>query len=241
MAEAGATGGAPVDGDLDAGLSRIEAAVDAGETDLRALGFWRLVGRVKADRILIDRYADRIGRVDTAAFRRAVRPRFPVWFGNAALLVGIVVGGVLIGLAGAIEAPTWKGALVVAAGVDWAVALHSPTHWIFGWFIGIRFTDYFFGGPPPPRPGLKSDYASYLRADPGSRAWMHASGAIATKLAPFLALIFVPLVDAPGWSAVALVVIGAVQIFSDVWFSTASSDWKRFARERRIARARADV
>ena len=43
--------------------------------------------------------------------------------------------------------------------------------------VGIRWTDYFLGGPPPPRPGLKSDYGTYLRADPDSRAWMHASGA----------------------------------------------------------------
>ena len=32
--------------------------------------------------------------------------------------------------------------------------------------------------------------------------------AIATKLAPFLALIFVPVVDAPWWAAIALLVIG---------------------------------
>ena len=54
------------------------------------------------------------------------------------------------------------------------------TGWWGAW-SSIRFTDYFVGGPPPPRPGLKTDYATYLRADPGSRAWLHASGAIATQ------------------------------------------------------------
>ena len=53
---------APVD--LSADLDRIEAAVQAGNTDLKALGFWRLVAHVKPDRLLVDRYADQIGRID---------------------------------------------------------------------------------------------------------------------------------------------------------------------------------
>jgi hypothetical protein len=241
MAEARASDLPVLDREIGAELARIEAAVGAGETDLRGLGFWRIVARVKIDRILIDRHADRIGRIDAAAFRPAVRPRFPVWLGNTVLLAGAAVSGVLIGVAGAVGSPGWKGVWIVAAGVGWAITLHGPTHWIFGWFVGVRFTDYFFGGPPPPRPGLKSDYATYLRADPGSRAWMHASGAIATKLAPFLALIFVRVVDAPWWAAVVLLAVGIGQILTDVRFSTASSDWKKFARERRVARARADI
>ena len=67
----------------------------------------------------------------------------------------------------------------------------------------MRFTDYFMGGPPPPRPGLKMDLGTYLRADPRARAWMHASGAIATKIAPFAVLAFWPGIGRPGgrpWS-----------------------------------------
>ena len=120
------------------------------------------------------------------------------------------------------------------------MAFHSPTHWLVGYMTSIRFTDYFVGGPPPPRPGLKSDYASYLRADPGSRAWMHASGAIATKLAPFLALAFWPGSGAPWWSAAALIAIGLIAIGTDLVFSVNSSDWKKFRRERAVARARID-
>lgn len=237
MAEAGIT--APVDlvGDLD----RIEAAVDAGSSDLKALGFWRLVARVKPDRMLVDRYADQIGRIDGAAFRSGVRFRIPVWAGNAILLTGVAVG-----LAGAIAArsvssSTLAGLLLIAAGLIWSVSLHSPTHWFVGYLASIRFTDYFLGGPPPPRPGLKSDYATYLRADPASRAWMHASGAIATKLAPFLALVFWPGSGARWWSAVALIAIGLLQIGTDLAFSVKSSDWKKFRRERAIAKARADI
>jgi hypothetical protein len=226
------------DSELGAALRRIEAAVDAGNTDLRGLGFWRVVRRVKLDRVLTIEHAEQAGRIDAKAFRARVRIRVPVWVGNTLLLLGVVAGGVAVGAAFAWRTPAWKGLALVAAGAIWSLAVHSPTHWLVGYLVGIRWTAYFLGGPPPPRPGLKSDYASYLRADPGSRAWMHASGAIATKLAPFVALACWPWSGAPWWSAAALVGLGVLQIVTDVLISTRSSDWKRFARERRIAPAR---
>ena len=78
--------------DLSADLDRIEAAVLAGNTDLTALGFWRLVALVKPDRLLVDRYAEQIGRIDGAAFRAFTRFRMPVWLGNTILLIGAAVG-----------------------------------------------------------------------------------------------------------------------------------------------------
>ena len=51
-------------GGLGAELDRIEAAVDAGDTDLRRLGFWRVVGLIKRDDELIERYAEQVGRID---------------------------------------------------------------------------------------------------------------------------------------------------------------------------------
>lgn len=227
--------------EADAALARIEAAVDAGQTDLRALGFWRLVGRIKLDRLLVDREAERIGRVDTAVFRARVRARVPVWVGIAVLLLGVIAGGFAVWAAFAWRTEAWKGLAVVAAGVIWSLCVHSPTHWFVGRLIGIRWTDAFLGGPFPPRPGVKSDYGSYLRADPGSRAWMHASGAIATKVAPFVALARWPASGAPGWAAWVLLGIGVLQIVTDVAFSRRSSDWKKFARERRVARTRRDA
>jgi hypothetical protein len=232
--EVGASGSA----EIRASLDRIEAAVGEGTTDLRALGFWKVVARVKPDRLLVHEHADQIGRIDTAAFRAGVRLRVPVWAGNLLLLAGIVAGGVAVWLAFVWDSPPWKGLALLVAGVIWAIAVHSPAHWLVGRAIGIRFTDYFMGGPPPPRPGLKTDYATYLRADPDSRAWMHASGAIATKLAPFVALAFWPASGAPWWSAAALLALGLFQIVTDVTLSTKSSDWKKFAREKAVARSR---
>lgn len=225
--------------DLGLALDRIEAAVEGGNPDLRALGFWPIVARVKPDRILVDRYADQIGRIDTRAFRAGVRLRAPVWLGNALLLAGVAVGLVLAIAARGAASTGLAGILLLAAGVIWSVAVHCPAHWAVGRLANIRFTDYFLGGPPPPRPGLKTDYATYLRADPASRAWMHASGAIATKLAPFVALAFWPGSGAPWWSAVGLIALGLIQIATDVTLSVKVSDWKKFSRERAVARARA--
>jgi hypothetical protein len=69
---------------------------------------------------------------------------------------------------------------------------------------------------------------------------MHASGAIATKLAPFAALAFWPSTVASVWAAWALLALGVLEIGSDIVFSVRRSDWKRVRRELRIARLQAN-
>jgi hypothetical protein len=161
-------------GGLGAELDRIEAAVDGGRTDLRELGFWRLVGLIKRDDDAIERHADQVGRIDAKAFRAGVRFRLPVWLGNAVLLTQVLAGIVCAALAVAIASPApnpvWSALLLVGAAGVWSVGVHSPTHWVVGRLVGIRFTDYFLGGPVPKRPSLKTDYASYLRAAPLARS-----------------------------------------------------------------------
>jgi hypothetical protein len=237
-------GGSP-SGGLGAELDRIEAAVDNEQTDLRRLGFWRVVALIKRDDELIERYAEQVGRIDAKAFRRAFWLRPPVWFGNTLLVVMVAIGGYaawVAVLAGPISSsepypPTaGKGLLIAALG--WMVGFHSFTHYVVGRLVGIRFSSYFAKIPPPPLPGLKTDYASYLRASPVARAWMHASGAIATKLAPFLALALAPAAGAPSWAVITLLLLGLVQIVSDVLFSAKASDWKKVRRELAVARAR---
>jgi hypothetical protein len=217
-------------------LDRIGAAVDAGDRDLTALGFWRLVARLKRDPPAADRWADRIGRIDAAAFERGVRIRVPVAVGNLVLLLLTLLGAAFAVVARVASSEVLAGIALVAAGATWSVSTHDLAHWLVGRAVGIRFTACFLGGPFPPRPGLKTDYASYLRADASGRAAMHASGAIATKLAPFVAIAFWPGTEAPWWSAAALLLLGVGQIATDVRYSVRSSDWKRVRRERAIAR-----
>jgi len=219
-------------------FQRIEEAVDAGETDLRALGFWRLLAKVKPEPALTEHWADVAGRIDRKAFERGVKPRFPIWFGNTVLAAGTALGAGAIWFALSTSDETLAGIALIASAAILSVSLHDLAHWAVGRLVGIRFTSYFFGGPFPPRPGIKTDYATYLRAAPEERAMMHASGAIASKIAPFISLAFWPASDAPGWAAWVIVAIGVGQIVTDVLFSTKSSDWKKVRRERKVARAR---
>jgi hypothetical protein len=223
--------------EIGTSLDRIEAAVKAGDRDLRELGFWRLVGEVKRDPEAIAAYADQVARIDGAAFRAAPTIRLPVWLGNTILVVSGVAGAAALIAAGRVEDPTVVGILCVGAGAAWTVAFHCPAHWLVGRLGGIRFTTYFVPAKIPPTPGLKIDYATYLRTEPTMRAWMHASGAIGTKLAPFLALALAPRDRIPGWAAGALAAVGVVQLVTDALISVRRGDWKRFLRERQIARS----
>jgi hypothetical protein len=235
--------------DFQQAFARIEAEVDGGNTDLSGLGFWRLVRQVKLEPRLAEHWADLVGRIDGKAFERRVRPRLPVWLGNSILLfasaVLIALLLVAIGLgrdaSGAGE-QVLPGLMAVAAAGGLSVNLHDLAHWVVGRMVGIGFTAYFLKKPLL-TPGLKIDYASYLRTTPGARAWMHASGAIVSKIAPFavFAAVYLPHRAAgydlfPSWSLWAILAIGVVQIVTDILFSTKKSDWKRFRRERRVAR-----
>jgi hypothetical protein len=217
-----------------AALDRIEAAVVAGSTDLSALGFWGVVASIKRDQVMVAELADQAGRIDQLVFRARVRIRAPIGVGTALLALVVIAGVVAIVLAG-VWTGTLAGLALLAAGGAWALGIHSLTHQAFAWVVGIRCTGYFLGGPPPPRPGIKTDYAWYLRTDPARRAWFHASGAIATKLAPFVAVALAPLTNAPAWAVIAMAAYGVFQIVSDVVFSTRGSDWKKFLRERAVA------
>ena len=239
--------------ELQDAFARIEREVGAGNTDLAELGFWRLVRQVKREPRLAEHWADVVGRIDRQAFEARVRPRFPVWVGNAVLLVGsaVLVALVPIAVALARDAPSgseplFPGLLALAAAGGLSVTLHDLGHWLVGRLAGIRFTSYFLDGPTRVQPGLKTDYATYLRASPSARAWMHASGAIASKIAPFavFAAVYLPHRSAgydlfPAWSLWAILGIGVLQLLTDLLFSTRKADWKKVRRERAVARAQA--
>jgi hypothetical protein len=231
-------------------FARIEAEVEKGNTDLSDLGFWRLVRQVKLEPRLAEHWADVIGRIDQKAFRARVRPLFPVWLGNSILLLGSAILKALLFVAiglgrdasGAGE-QFLPGFIAVAAAGGLSVTAHDLAHWVVGRLVGIRFTAYFLHKPLL-QPGLKIDYASYLRTAPTARAWMHASGAIASKIAPFavFAAVYLPHRGSgydlfPSWSLWAILGIGVIQLLTDILFSTKKSDWKKFRRERAIARS----
>lgn len=234
-------------------FARIEERVDGGDTDLSGLGFWRLVRSVKVDPPLAEHWADECGRIDRKAFERGVTVRVPVWLGNALLLIGT---GALVALApvslqvargegfASAPSPTLAGILALVAAGGLSVTVHDLAHWLVGRLVGIRFIAYFLDGPFRIQPGIKVDYASYLRTSPGRRAAMHAAGAVASKIAPFavFAAVYLPHRAAgydllPEWSLWAILGLGIVQIVTDLAWSRTRSDWKKVRRELRVGRA----
>jgi hypothetical protein len=218
---------------LDATLAACERALERdARVDLRRLGFWRAVAAIKRDRALIERYADRVGAIDRRAFELAVSPTLPMPLGTAILGAGAATGAAGVGAA-CILHRRWQGVMVLAGTALLLGTTHDLAHLIVGQLVGIRFTHWFVDGPTRLQPGLKTDYASYLRSSPRARAWMHASGALVTKTIPFVLLALRS--GDPLWVRWALVTIGGVQILTDVFFSRHHSDWKRFRREMAVA------
>jgi len=233
--------------EIERTLSDTERALESGgKPDLKRLGFWRAVGAVKRDRALIDRYADRIGTIDREAFERSVQVRFPAALGVVFDVVGTVVGVGLIGLTVSPSGPgtalafagtpPWRELLFLAGMGAILVASHTLTHWIVGTLAGIRFTHWFAVTAIKP-PGFKTDYASYLRTRAVARAWMHASGAIVTKLVPFAAYPFALQAGLEPWAIWLILAVGVIQVVTDALWSVRTSDWKKFKREMRAARA----
>lgn len=227
----------PVEDYQDA-FARIEAAVAEGQTDLAALGFWRLLSKVKRDPVLSAHWADAAGRIDRVAFESRVRLRVPIWFGNAVLVGATAAGVAAVIIAVQTTSPMVAGLALVFAAADWSASVHGLAHWLAGRAAQIRFTSYFIDRPFPPTPGVKTDYATYLRASPDARAWMHASGAIASKIAPLVALAFWPATVAPAWAALVIAAYTLVLIVIDLIYSVRYSDWKKVRRELRVARGR---
>jgi hypothetical protein len=215
-------------------LADAEARVDSGRTCGAA--FWKAVAAVKSDPELVDAYADRLGRIDRGGFENGVKLRLPIAAGTTLAVAGLLIG--LAGLAAAFAVPApWDGLALLAGFAVTLVTTHGLAHQAVGSAMGMRFTHWFVASWRRPQPGVKVDYASYLRAPARRRAWMHASGAIVTKLIPFLALIPALLVPVQAWVSWVLLGVGVLQIFTDLAFSTRASDWMKFRREMAFARA----
>ena len=231
--------------EIERTLSETERALEGdGKPDLKQLGFWKAVGATKRDRGLVDRYADRIGAIDRKSFERRVSLRFPAALGVVVDVFQLALG---IGLIALVLAPLtgpspwatspWRELVFLAGMGAILVASHTLTHWVVGTLSGIRFTHWFAVPPFKPQPGFKIDYASYLRTRAVSRAWMHASGAIVTKLVPFAAYPFALEAGLDPWAIWLILGIGVIQIATDAFWSVKASDWKKFKREMRAARA----
>lgn len=221
--------------EIDAVLDAAEAAV-AGPKPvvLSGTGYWQVVVALKRDRTLVDRYADRVGAIDEAAFRTWAPIVVPFWPGTILAIGGMLLGLAIIGLAYGLAEP-WNGISFLAGTLGLLVATHGLGHLTVGSALGIGFT-VWFAGFRRPQPGIKTDYASYLRAPARYRAWMHASGAVVTKAIPFLLIPSALIADVPFWTLAILGILAVAQLLTDALWSTRVSDWSKYRREIEIAR-----
>jgi hypothetical protein len=218
---------------IEAALTDAETRLERGE-GLSGSGFWRVVGRVKRTPELAERFADRIARIDDAAFRNWAVLVVPFGMGTVLAVLALILG--LVGIGSAYYVEGTPAVLVFFAGfIAMLPSTHGLAHLVVGRLLGIGFSAWFVGSWSQPQPGIKVDYSSYLRVSPVRRAWMHASGAIATKLLPLVLIGAARAAALPGWVSWALLVFtGGAVVFDIVW-STKSSDWARFRRELALA------
>lgn len=221
---------------LEQALDRAETAVAEGR-GLDGTGFWKAVGGARKDAGLAEEYAARIASIDRRAFENGVKLRVPAGLGTALLAAGTGAAVVAIALSSGVSNRMVRSLVFLGAFAVLEVTTHSLAHWVVGRLMGMRFTYYFLGGPPPPRPGAKLDYATYLRVPPARRAAMHASGAVVTKLIPFALIPVARSLDLRSWVVYLLVLVGVGQVITDVLFSTKSSDWKKVKRELKAAKS----
>jgi hypothetical protein len=221
---------------VDALLTIAEAALaSGGKVDLGPLGFWKAVTAVKKQPDMVEAFADRIGQIDREAFERWALLTLPAGVGTALATVATAGGLTLIWWATGLDGTAQGLALLAGTGVVLA-ATHGLAHLVVARAQGMRVINWFVGTIRKPTPGIKIDYATYLRTPARQRAWMHASGAIVSKVIPFLSLGAGWAMDAPTWTLITLGGLGVVQIVTDVLWSTKASDWKKFHRENALAR-----
>jgi hypothetical protein len=219
---------------IEEALTAAETALARGE-GLSGTGFWKAVAEVKAEPGLVDRYAGRIAAIDREAFESWVLFKVSLAVGTALMVVATLLGLILIALTYYTEGDLVTVVLFYLGMGVLLVTTHGLGHLVVGRLVGIDFTHWFIGTIVRPQPGVKVDYSSYLRTPAMARAWMHASGAIVTKVIPVLLLGAAVAAGLPSWAIWGLVVISVATIATDVLWSTKSSDWMKFRRERRFA------
>lgn len=215
--------------EVDAVLSAAEDQIASqGTADLRDLGFWKAVAAAKRNPDLVEPFADRIGAIDQTVFLAWAPLTIPMWLGTTFAALATGLGLALIGMSYAKE--PWDAVFFLTGTGVLLGSTHGLGHLVVGRIVGIRFT-VWFAGYRRPQPGVKTDYATYLRTPARSRAWMHASGAIVTKAIPFVLLPVAIWFAVPWWTIVVLAGLAVGQVMTDIVWSTKASDWAKYRRE----------
>ncbi len=217
--------------EIDDELERMEKEIDKGSNDLKKLGFWKLVARIKKDSKLSQEFAEQVGRIERKAFEKKIRFKVSIWFGHGTEIAVVILGIALIWLGFAHPSELMRSVSLMLASVILSTGIHPLAHYAAGRIYGINFLYYFPDGPAKIEPTLKIDYTSYLRAHPRHRAVMHLAGPVATVLAALLCLLLGLLASAAWWAKVFLALYFLFILSTDVFLSPKKGDIKRVKRE----------
>ncbi len=187
--------------------------------------FWKLVDEIKKGKF--KEHIDFVGRIDEKVYRKRTRIKVGISYGNSILLVLLIISIFLLTRGGYLF-------LLGALCIPWIV--HPLAHYIVGKAYGIDFLFYFPNGPAKIEPTLKIDYATYLRASARKRAYMHASGVIATLSSAFLMVILSFLSKQNALIKFVLIAYFLILLITDLAFSPKFGDLKRYKREMRYVR-----
>ncbi|MFP3914288.1 MAG: hypothetical protein ACLFWM_05390 [Actinomycetota bacterium] len=210
-------------------LDRAARTLERGE-GLGGTGFWKAVGEVRRTPALAEELGPRIAEIDRRAFLDWALLTVPNPLGTALASAAAIIGLGAVGASYYLPDPAdWL--VFAAGGVALFASTHGLGHQVAGRMAGMRFSHWFVGSVRRPQPGVKVDYATYLTAPARSRAWMHATGALVTKVLPFALLPAAVAADLPEWMAWVLGGLGVAQIVTDALWSVKASDWKKFRRE----------
>lgn len=219
--------------EIAAALDRATAALDAGE-GIAGTGFNQAIAAVKRSPELADRFADRIGEIDRRRFREWAALTIPYPVGLALIAAGVAAGTTAVAYSSRLRGPA-QGLVFGVGTAAVLVATHPTAHLVTGRAMGMEFTEWFIGKPTQPQPGIKIDYATYLRTPARQRAWMHASGALLTKLLAFAAIPAARITRQPRWVRRLVTLFALGSVVTDAVWSVRQSDWKKFRREMRYA------
>lgn len=215
-------------------LTKAEQQLERGE-GLAGSGFWKAVGVVKQSPTLIKEHGSRIAAIDAQAHKDWALVSVPLWLGS---VLAALVSVALVWLVGRGYqwATPWDTVAMVVGGFGLMTAVHSPAHLIVGTIFGMKYSHWFVGSLKRPQPGVKIEYSSYLSTPPLLRAVMHASGAVASKLALWLTFWAGLVAEIETWGLLILGVGALVTTITDFTIGFKSGDWKKARREWRFFR-----
>lgn len=203
--------------DVEKQLGKIKERVHRGDFNaIKELGFYKIVSEVKKSRELSNKFAELVGEIDYKFFDSRIKFKIPFSIGTAIEIILALISLVVLYLAVKTEPGMVEAALFLLSALLMMTALHPISHAIAGKAFGIKMHFYFLNGPLLIEPTLKTDYASYVKAEPMKRAIFHLAGAINSMITTFFVFLVALLTDSATVSKIATFLWFAFTAFSEI-------------------------